>query len=64
MKIYVVLRRDGTVKALAGSRGRKGLYDTPGAAKRAASADGDSVVEIDADVTATEPIFIRRKVMP
>jgi len=62
-KLYAVVTADGKVKR-NGARGHRTLmiYDTPAKGQNHARGEGDSVVEIEVDLSR-EPLFIRRKVV-
>lgn len=63
MKLYAIVRPDGTIK-----RSRRSyhlmVYQSEATARRAALGDGDAVVECEVDLSRP-PLFIRqRKVQP
>lgn len=58
MKRYVIVTANGTLRRSDG--GPPSLYDTPGKAQNQCRRDGDSVVEVEIDLTR-EPVFIRQR---
>ena len=62
-KLYAVVGTGGIVRRSKTSRHRNlMIYNTLAKAKGQARRDGDSVVEIEVDLSR-EPLFIRRKVV-
>lgn len=60
-KLYVIVTSEGVIRRKKRSRHQSfQIYDTPGKAKNNARTDGDSVVEIEVDLSKP-PVFIRRK---
>lgn len=60
-KLYCIVTSDGTIRRKKRSRHQSfQIYDTLGKAKNNARADGDSVVELEVDLTKP-PAFIRQK---
>jgi hypothetical protein len=59
MKVYAIVRPDGSIKRSKRSHHLQ-IYVAAGTAQRAALSDGDAVVEVDIDLTR-EPLFIRRR---
>lgn len=62
MKAYVILRADGQPKRRRHYASAFTAYTTQVMAQRFATSEGDSIVEVDVDMTK-EPVFIRQKVL-
>jgi len=59
VKVYAIIQRNGEIKRSKRSAHLM-IYTTREMARRCASCDGDSVVEVDIDLNK-EPLFIRSK---